>query len=766
MEESPAEDKRLDFIADYVLRTLKLKQDKWQKCVSSEENRQVLHEFLDKAEPRTLVVSVTAAGLLQAAAAFTAGSKNKAVYFVKQSKAALSADSMRENLVYGDLSYAPLDQFSALVEEVVAPLLFNSKNHTEWPKVVSQDVRHHVHSLKTNVFVVSGQVQGKTLLPLPAGSERLEQAALETDKRGEIVDKVIIHSLESAVIEWSHQIRAVLKKDSSEALLEGKNPTPHTELLFWKNRYADLECIHSQLKSSKVNKMAVLLEAVESSYFPAFMNMQQDILAALEEAKDICTYLRPLQRLFEDMESMEFPDVRGQIGPLMHTVCLVWANSRYYNTPARLIVLLQETCNLLIQQAQLYLVPEEVLRGEVSESLLKVQTSLEILQLFRSTYEDRRANLSQYQRNGRLVRSWDFSPLLVFSGFDHFIKRVKTIKDILLTAVDLLKLEKLEIGGVKGRALSQQVQLLHQEFVDTYKFFTEKPYDCLDLNNREFEEDVKEFKLKADDTDRRLGAVFCQAFDDAPGLDHAFKVLDMFGSLLERPLVGADALDRYPLLVSMLDKELDCCKLLYNRHIQTADELGSSPVNKNMPAVAGGLRWAQELQQRIQTPFSKFRHLSHPCLESAKGARVIQKYEEMMQLLDRYSSSLYETWTETVGESSQYNLSLPLISRDSATQLISVNFNPQLASVLREVKYLEARQTFFNDTATTEIYTTRGQLWQYVANLELTVGRYNKVIHSVLDVEHPLVQGQLRDIDAQLRQAEESLNWNSQGLDT
>lgn len=44
----------------------------------------------------------------------------------------------------------------------------------------------------------------------------------------------------------------------------------------------------------------------------------------------------------------------------------------------------------------------------------------------------------------------------------------------------------------------------------------------------------------------------------------------------------------------------------------------------------------------------------------------------------RYSTSLYETWTETVGESSQYNLSLPLISRDLTTQLISVNFNPQV----------------------------------------------------------------------------------------
>ena len=54
--------------------------------------------------------------------------------------------------------------------------------------------------------------------------------------RGETVDGSVIHSLESAVIEWSHQIRAVLKKDSSEALLEGKSPTPQTELLFWNNR--------------------------------------------------------------------------------------------------------------------------------------------------------------------------------------------------------------------------------------------------------------------------------------------------------------------------------------------------------------------------------------------------------------------------------------------------------------------------------------------------------------------------------------------------
>ncbi|CAN9508871.1 unnamed protein product [Ophioblennius macclurei] len=761
-EEDNVEDQRLEFISNYVLRTFKLKRDKWQKCVSAEENLQVLRAFLERAERRTLVVSVTAAGLLQAAASLAeAGGnvKNKAVYFLKAPGATLRTETMRDGVVCGDLSYTPLGQFSALVEEVVAPLLSNSQNQAEWPQVVSQDIRHHVHSLQNNVLVVSGRVQGRTLLPLPAGSDGAEQA----DRSGEV--KSVIHSLESAVIEWSHQIRSILKKDSSEALLEGKKPTPHTELLFWKNRCADLECVHSQLTSSKVTKMAALLEAAESSYFPAFLNMKRDAFAALEEAKDICTYLRPLQCFFEDMENVEFNEVGGQIGPLMHTVCLVWAHSRYYGAPARLVVLLQETCNLLVQQARGFLAPEEILRGEISENLPKVQTSLEILQLFRSTYEDRRANLKQYQNNGGTVRPWDFSPLLIFSGFDRFTNRVQTVRDVLLTADDLFKLEKLEIGGVQGRALSLQVQGIHREFTDAYKVLTEKPYDCLDLDNTEFEEDVREFKLKVDDADRRLGAVFCQAFDDAPGLEHAFKVVDMFGGLLERRLVATDALDRYSRLLSMFDKEVDRCKLLYGEHVQAAAAgRGSAQVNKNMPAVAGGLRWAQELQQRIQSPFSKFRHLPHPCLESAEGLRVIGKYEEVMQLLDRYSSGLYEAWTESVGESSQYNLGLPLISRDPDTRLISVNFNPQLASVLREVKYLEARQTVEIPETAVEIYTTRGQLWQYVANLELTATRYNKVLHSVLDVERPLVQGQLRDIDKQLWKAQETLNWNSQGV--
>ena len=45
-------------------------------------------------------------------------------------------------------------------------------------------------------------------------------------------------------------MRTVLKKDSSEPLLEGLNPTPEFEVEFWKAKALNLECIYDQVNIS------------------------------------------------------------------------------------------------------------------------------------------------------------------------------------------------------------------------------------------------------------------------------------------------------------------------------------------------------------------------------------------------------------------------------------------------------------------------------------------------------------------------------------
>lgn len=92
--------------------------------------------------------------------------------------------------------------------------------------------------------------------------------------------------------------------------------------------------------------------------------------------------------------------------------------------------------------------------------------------------------------------------------------------------MDLLRLEKVEIGGVKGKALSSRVVKIFEEFKDEFEKFSNKKYDPLDPNCVEFVDDYHEFNKFVLDLDRRLSAIINQAFDDCNSLNSIFKVRD------------------------------------------------------------------------------------------------------------------------------------------------------------------------------------------------------------------------------------------------
>ena len=51
----------------------------------------------------------------------------------------------------------------------------------------------------------------------------------------------------------------------------------------------------------------------------------------------------------------------------------------------------------------------------------------------------------------------------------------------------------------------------------------------------------------------------------------------------------------------------------------------------------------------------------------------------------------------------------------------------------------------------------------YVTNLDYTTKSYNKIRTTILDVEKPLVEKQLEDIDQKLLRAEKELSWSTPG---
>lgn len=100
--------------------------------------------------------------------------------------------------------------------------------------------------------------------------------------------------------------------------------------------------------------------------------------------------------------------------------------------------------------------------------------------------------------------------------------------------------------------------------------------------------------------------------------------------------------------------------------------------------------------------------------------------------------------------------------------MVSVSNFPlydQLIALLREVKYLE--QLDCPDRVLPEsaanVFQQNETYRKYLQNLDVLVALYNSVRETILDVEYPLIEQQLMEIDQQLERAITQLNWTSSG---
>lgn len=170
-EASLADDERVQYIAERVVCSLRLRADKWLQFIRRAENQTVLAEFLHRE--RLLVCFLSGAGLLAASCGLPSNLKNKAVYIFKKVKCPILKENYRKNLVFGHLAGTPLNQITTLVEEIFVPVLSSKRNHRAWPHFISQDVDRHVEAIRNKIYIVNGQAMGRTLLPIPKATGKL-----------------------------------------------------------------------------------------------------------------------------------------------------------------------------------------------------------------------------------------------------------------------------------------------------------------------------------------------------------------------------------------------------------------------------------------------------------------------------------------------------------------------------------------------------------------------------------------------------------------
>ncbi|KAJ3191413.1 hypothetical protein HK101_007802 [Irineochytrium annulatum] len=732
-------DPRVNWFEDKVLNALKLKGDRWKKMITIPENIEILNHFLEQ-EFNTLLFYLNQKEDLMPAVDFPPFLKKKSVYFLKTNLGQPLGSELDTSLTMGDLSSNPLEFLSTLLEEVYLPLLTNPKNLESWPEVVANDVLRHFHQLNGAVYVISGKSKGKTMLPLPHG------AKLNTE-----ADKSILHTLESAVIDWTHQIKEVIKSSSAAPLDEGLDPGPMVEIDFWAAKAANLKSIHQQLTDEKIQKMCKVLEASKSTYFPAFKMIFNEVVFALNEASDISTYLKSLRPCVERLTgASDFLELAQIFPAMMRALVLIWKHSKFYNTPNRITVILREICNDIIEQARSFIQPAELFTSEPEEAAERIRIVLRVCKAFKEVYFENKTQLAESER------PWNYDTKIVFARLDKFVARVQQILDLFDSIIEFNRLEKIEIGGTKGKILSNQVAEIYTEFTAALSGFSKLKYDVLNIGLLDFEIDLAKFHTVITDLDRRIGTILCQAFDDCSGVHSCFRLLESFAGLLSRPTIQHDFEKKYFSLLKSYSQDLDNVNAIFLKFKDCP------PIHYNMAPVTGAVAWTHELKDRIGKAMEKLKTLNHSVMNSEEATMVKTKFNELYELLENYERSVFNRWSETIIDESEANLNKPLLIRNSG--LIEVNFDPKVVALLREVKYFEALQVDPPETAAT-IYSKAEVFRRYIFSLDHIAVQYNSIRTGVLDVERPLIEGKILQIDNQMETALTDLNWKSDTID-
>lgn len=102
-----------------------------------------------------------------------------------------------------------------------------------------------MHKKKNYIFCsivqVKGQVNGRTVLPMPAGLEKVAEVERQISLEGpQTCDLYLKSAIEGVVIKWAYLVNDVVTTESGAAFDSGQNPNPNVELEYWSIRLANL----------------------------------------------------------------------------------------------------------------------------------------------------------------------------------------------------------------------------------------------------------------------------------------------------------------------------------------------------------------------------------------------------------------------------------------------------------------------------------------------------------------------------------------------
>lgn len=231
-------------------------------------------------------------------------------------------------------------------------------------------------------------------------------------------------------------------------------------------------------------------------------------------------------------------------------------------------------------------------------------------------YNEFRERLPEFTKYGNVV-AWGFETEVVFLHFHSYRKRLLTIVEILQSARDYCRLEKIEIGGLKGRSLGQRLSSIFKEFLAEYEKWSTIKFNPLDpeINKSQFEGQFRAYQGFCDIFERKLATTFLQALFECNNFDEAIKLIEMIGQLLKRPLIFNEVKAHSDHLIDLYCWDIDFVGREFQRGLDGYKDAGLAGVPRDraaFPPVSGTLMWIKSLQEHISEPIKDLDIIEFP----------------------------------------------------------------------------------------------------------------------------------------------------------
>jgi len=324
----------------------------------------------------------------------------------------------------------------------------------------------------------------------------------------------------------------------------------------------------------------------------------------------------------------------------MHTILLIWTYSQYYNTPSRLVVLIREICNAIINQCRGKINGEEIfgfIKGEEpKEAHDKLSLAVDVCYKFKDAY---------FEYKAKSKNQWKITTNALFVRLDAFLERCQDIMHLTSTIIQFNKLQKIEIGNTKGKTLTASVLQIYDEFNKAVSEFMEVKYDIMDIEKRMFDDDFYKFRQAIKGLERRLASILTQGFDDSDTISGKFKLLDSFEGLLTRPIIQDELEKKHITLLELYKQDLKIVGAIFMEGKALVDKVDErAPISNNLPPITGALNWTTGLLERITEPMDKLNVLSQSIKDREDYKDVCKLYHSLCKNLREYNEQKIKQW--------------------------------------------------------------------------------------------------------------------------